>query len=611
MKKALFALTLLLAAGQADAATWFVSTSGSGTTGSKASPCGIATAKNGTCGPSAAGDTYWLRGGTYSLPAAGLGNNPMLQFSKSGTAQAPVVYRAYPGEFPVIDFAASTITDGRVAVEFFASNVWLWGLRFTSSSTETRREGVPLPSSYSNGLTRSGGLYSHSGGGPYINNRIINCVVDNLTSGLSIFGADSGTGWEIYGSQFFHMGNDGTPAYVSGVLLDTGGAGCTSTVVSFTAASGDTTGTGAVAPTATTSGGAVTGFTAATSSGYQANGMDCGAYPGTCGSLYWDGYATQVSKPPIVNFSGGCTATAHTTIAQSNNRGVAVYSQNIVGNRRFFDNIMHDNWNNDLHVYSSSGNVDWETAEGNLSVNPGLLARYLTRSYNFLVGTGNVGHPSQGGTLRNNFTYNAMTTGKGATSTVNVGYDAGAYLPRIQNEYHVSDANQSTGGFGGGLLSQTITGEIFTGNTIIASTPIVNCTTCPASGVSGNLYQTNAQWRAAASPAPFIRPNRYEKGRCNIYVYRPNTPTSTKAINIDSCGMLSGQTFDVYDGLNWGLGAIQSGTFSTGVSFTFDTSAATHTGAQPNGWSETTVVTTAPEFTAFIVIPTSGLGVPN
>ncbi|HAR94991.1 MAG TPA: hypothetical protein DCR97_03365 [Deltaproteobacteria bacterium] len=72
------------------AATYYASPNGSGTTCALASPCTLSTG----LGKLVAGDTLYLRGGTY---------NQTVSFSKSGTSTSRITISGYPGETAVID----------------------------------------------------------------------------------------------------------------------------------------------------------------------------------------------------------------------------------------------------------------------------------------------------------------------------------------------------------------------------------------------------------------------------------------------------------------------------------------------------------------------------
>ena len=84
----------------------------------------------------AAGDTVWIRGGTYSIttPAtSGAGVN----FTKSGTSDTNrIKYWAYPGEVPIFDFANMTISTSGYTMDFSIAASWL---HFKGSSSATSR----------------------------------------------------------------------------------------------------------------------------------------------------------------------------------------------------------------------------------------------------------------------------------------------------------------------------------------------------------------------------------------------------------------------------------------------------------------------------------------
>jgi len=100
---------LLLGSVAAQAATWYVSPSGSDSNaGAKDKPfASLAKAQM----SATAGDTVWIRGGTYSFTAASntCGGSQTavvdaVSLTKSGTKGKSIRYWAYPGETPVFDF---------------------------------------------------------------------------------------------------------------------------------------------------------------------------------------------------------------------------------------------------------------------------------------------------------------------------------------------------------------------------------------------------------------------------------------------------------------------------------------------------------------------------
>src|SRR3569623_782438 len=99
---------LLLWTGAAGAAEYYLAPGGNdAASGSMEAPC--ATLQK-AVSVAAAGDTVWIRGGTYQIttPAtSGAGVN----FTRSGTsASSRIKYWAYPGEHPLFDFSKMTVS---------------------------------------------------------------------------------------------------------------------------------------------------------------------------------------------------------------------------------------------------------------------------------------------------------------------------------------------------------------------------------------------------------------------------------------------------------------------------------------------------------------------
>jgi hypothetical protein len=107
LSASLVVLATLLAGRSAQATDYYVAATGSDSNaGTMAAP--FATLQK-AVNTAVAGDTVYIRGGTYSIttPAtSGAGIN----FTKSGTATAPINYFAYPGEVPVFDFTNMVIS---------------------------------------------------------------------------------------------------------------------------------------------------------------------------------------------------------------------------------------------------------------------------------------------------------------------------------------------------------------------------------------------------------------------------------------------------------------------------------------------------------------------
>ena len=199
----------------ARAAEYFVAPGGSGTTCSMAAPCGRvedaqALAK--------AGDTVWIRGGTYTFAAtATFGVN----FDKSGSPNNPIRYFAYENETPVFDLSNGT-PNGRVTglnvqcdwihlrglevrgVQQYESGQDSWGVRIRGSNNVLERLNVHH--------NEAPGIFITSGG----NNRVVNCdshhnydVLENGGSGDG-FGCHSTGGGNVFtGGRAWANSDDG------------------------------------------------------------------------------------------------------------------------------------------------------------------------------------------------------------------------------------------------------------------------------------------------------------------------------------------------------------------------------------------------------------------
>jgi hypothetical protein len=114
---------VLAGAAKAEAAEYYVATTGSDSNpGSMSQP--FASMQKGA-DVAAAGDTVWIRGGTYSVvtpDAAGAG----ITFSKSGTSEmSRIKYFAYPGEVPVFNFSKMVLSTTGYTHGFVVTGSWL------------------------------------------------------------------------------------------------------------------------------------------------------------------------------------------------------------------------------------------------------------------------------------------------------------------------------------------------------------------------------------------------------------------------------------------------------------------------------------------------------
>jgi uncharacterized protein YjdB len=152
----------------------------SGGDGTAARPWDLATALSGAGGRIVPGDTVWVRGGTY---------NGSFTSSLRGTASAPIVVRAYPGERVTLDgTSSSSITlnvDGQWAV--------YWG--FEIKNTILTRFGSGL-------AARPSGVYVRNA----TNVKLVNLIIHDTGHGTYI--EETAHNIEIYGWIVYNGGND-------------------------------------------------------------------------------------------------------------------------------------------------------------------------------------------------------------------------------------------------------------------------------------------------------------------------------------------------------------------------------------------------------------------
>ena len=175
------ALPALLAAGAARATEYYIAPTGSD------SAAGTMTAPWATLQKAAntavAGDTVWIRGGTYMVttPATtGAGIN----FTKSGTAAAPINYFAYQGEVPKFDFTNLQISTTGYTMGFVinASYLHFKGLEICCVPMNTSsNNGISVDGSSSNDTFELLNMHNNNGNGIFVGNKsggghlILNC----------------------------------------------------------------------------------------------------------------------------------------------------------------------------------------------------------------------------------------------------------------------------------------------------------------------------------------------------------------------------------------------------------------------------------------------------
>jgi len=187
-----------LAAGQVDAAEYYVSPTGSDSNnGSQSSPFATLAKGNSAAG---AGDTVWLRGGTYYLTS-------QVTLSKSGTSDSNrTKFWAYPGEVPVFDCSryATTNTAADVPV------ILVTGSYMHLKGFEVANAKVGASGDHSYSLVRTKGssnntfelLNLHHGFGPGL-------FIDTGNGGNLILNCDSHDNYDKDGSQGDGQNGDG------------------------------------------------------------------------------------------------------------------------------------------------------------------------------------------------------------------------------------------------------------------------------------------------------------------------------------------------------------------------------------------------------------------
>jgi len=184
--------------GVASAAEYYVSPTGSDSNpGTQASPFATLTKGNSTA---AAGDTIWVRGGTYNTTG-------QITLSKSGTSDTNrTKIWAYPGEVPIIDFSnyslASSGSDNP-AITVTGSWMHLKGLEIANGKV-----GSSGSHSYSMLRTKNASnntfelLNIHNGFGPGL-------FIDTGNGGNLILNCDSHDNYDVNGSQGDGQNGDG------------------------------------------------------------------------------------------------------------------------------------------------------------------------------------------------------------------------------------------------------------------------------------------------------------------------------------------------------------------------------------------------------------------
>ena len=157
------------------------------------------------------GDTIWVRGGVYA---------PVVRWTATltGTAAAPVVVRAYPGE-------RVQILGG---MRIYGADAWYCGLEHTYAGTESRVSAQTGSDPTDQPARGQVAVYGHRV-------KLINPVVHDLNEGIDFFGIDQAIDAEVYGAILFNNGWQGTDrGNGSGMYIQSGsGSKWITDVISF------------------------------------------------------------------------------------------------------------------------------------------------------------------------------------------------------------------------------------------------------------------------------------------------------------------------------------------------------------------------------------------
>ena len=185
-------LAVLLLSPSALAADWYVSPSGnSGNNGSIGSPWDLQTALDHP-GSVQAGDTIWLRNGTYT----GLFGSYL-----DGTSANPIKVRSYTGEWAVI--SGSTNSTRTPAIHVYGTYTWFMDFEMKAAGSDRISA---QSTSWPDDLDYSYGIEAGNNAGEGIGCKMINLVIHDTAQAVSLWVA--ATNAEATGCLLYHNGWD-------------------------------------------------------------------------------------------------------------------------------------------------------------------------------------------------------------------------------------------------------------------------------------------------------------------------------------------------------------------------------------------------------------------
>ncbi len=223
--------------------------------------------------------------------------------------------------------------------------------------------------------------------------------------------------------------------------------------------------------------------------------------------------------------------------------GHAIYTQNLDGTKRIYDNILFNQFSFGIHAYTEGGWIQGFDIAGNVWFNNGIIAGGQdTLKDNCLIGGLK---PAARVTLRENAGWAHSDTER----SVRLGY---ADLTPQENQDVTLLDNYFVGST---LFAQQWVTITMTGNTFY-------------SDVSGSIdpaaYPDNTYLTACPSGATvFLRPNQYEPGRANIAIYNWDLAASV-AVDVSSV-LTPGMPFELRNAQDFWGAPVLAGIYSGGL----------------------------------------------
>lgn len=189
MKKTFFLIAFALMSTCMKATIWYASTTGNGN-GSFASPFNLQTALTNSPAIILAGDTLYLRGGTYNASGTRFNSN------LAGTSCSPITVMSYPGEWAILNGNILPSTNATVTATLRVNGAYVIYRDF-----EVKYNNLVSRNDSSSNYVYCGGI-DHPGG---VNCKFINLVIHD-NPGTGFWSSKSTGGTEIYGCLIYNNG---------------------------------------------------------------------------------------------------------------------------------------------------------------------------------------------------------------------------------------------------------------------------------------------------------------------------------------------------------------------------------------------------------------------